>query len=92
MLPRLSARWRAPVWRFPDAPCVFGYPLTLAQEKAAKAANAARNRKRALAEAGGAPPPPAQSMKVVFKDGKLVVNDADLVGVFSTWCIVTNTS
>lgn len=48
------------------------------QDKAVKVADAARRRRRALAEAGGAPSPAKQSMKVVFKDGKLVVNDADL--------------
>lgn len=48
-----------------------------------KAADAARRKRNALSEAGGAPPPPKQSMKVVFQDGKLVVNDADLVGVRS---------
>lgn len=47
-----------------------------------KAADAARRRRKALSEVGGAPPPPPpKSMKVVFKDGKLVVNDADLVGL-----------
>ncbi|CAN0207532.1 unnamed protein product, partial [Hapterophycus canaliculatus] len=44
-----------------------------------RAADAARKKRKALSEAGGAPPPPPQSMKVVFKDGKLVVNDADLI-------------
>lgn len=54
---------------------------SVCQEKAAKAADAARKRRKALSEAGGAPPPPPRSMKVVFKDGKLVVNDADLVSL-----------
>lgn len=55
------------------------------QEKAVKAADAAKRKRQTLAEAGGAPPPPSRQglTMVLNKDGKMVLDESKLVSYFS---------